>query len=556
MPALPTMRHHALPTYDPWRARRAEEERARAQEAATVAAIAGGVSRLGAGEEEEEEGELPKMRADLAGPASSPAPSDPPASDVRAPLGHLPVLNPAMMRSVSPLTDADERGAAITPATPGAALPVSQNALPTMRTDLASGPVVQPAERRDLGPAPPARNAKGETISHPEYDDTGDERTDLSNYERSLQMLRNPKDRDGRGWSALKRAALGALQGFAQTGSLAGGLGGAISGGVYGAVRPNWNERAERDAEMQRVGQRRSQLFAEDKQQQESTKAAADLRNTEADTRNKLLLPVMRSEEERRAADEAERDNILAQIRDRDEFDPDATDVNTQALVRRAKVLGLTLLKKQRSDKWELSKVGDNTVLFNPRTKEVMGATLNGQPLDPRETRGLTVNDLPDSLFELPDEKQITDMARAEVEPSMQGRRIKPEILTGFWTDKDKNKHPFANPDGSPNMDEIWRAIDLETLSPSEVWENFTDADAQRLAATRKRIREKVSGERGLVDDFRLRVTRNKPNASAVSVPSANVARRFNEIRRMPAGGRREQALKNFYDTLPYMRIE
>lgn len=308
-------------------------------------------------------------------------------------------MNPALMRSASPFIGEAAGGGYGTPEnprqTPGAALPVMRDS-PTV--PLGSGPVVTPAERRELEALPVMRNAQGESVNRPEYDDTGDERADLAKYQRSLQGFRNPADRDGRGWSSLKRAALGFAQGFTQTGLLAGGLGGAITGVVYGAARPNWNERAGRDAEMQRVGQRRSHLFAEDKQQRESAKAAADLRNAEADRRNKLILPVMKSEEDRRAEQEAERDNILAQIRDRDEFDPDAADPHTQALVRRAKALGMTLLKKQRSDKWELSKVGDNTVLFNPRTREVMGATLNGQPLDPRETKGLTANDLPDSL--------------------------------------------------------------------------------------------------------------------------------------------------------------
>ena len=139
------------------------------------------------------------------------------------------------------------------PLTPGA--PRQATAGPVMRDDRA-GPVVTGAERRALGPLPVMRDDKGESITRPEYDDTGDERTDLTNYERSLQMFRNPKDRDGRGWSTLKRAALGFAQGVGQTGSLAGGLGGAITGGVYGAVRPNWNERVERDAEQARVGAR------------------------------------------------------------------------------------------------------------------------------------------------------------------------------------------------------------------------------------------------------------------------------------------------------------
>lgn len=261
--------------------------------------------------------------------------------------------------------------------------------------------------------------------------------------------------------------------------------------------------------------------------------------------------------------EEQERDNLRQTWNGLQEFDPASTDPTVQAMVARAGQLGVFLPKKTRDTAdWELTPVGNRTVLHNRRTNEIKEATLGGQPLSPVKEKELTANDLPDTLFGLPDEKQIADEARASVEPTTRDRRIKPEILSGYYTSREPGpdgkpvevKHSFANPDGSPNMDVIWGGIARGYVKPSDVWENVTEKDDQRLAEARKQVSDRYSSDRRLVDDFRLRVTRNRPNASAVPTSVANVVDRFNQIRKMP-GKERTRALKTFYDTLPYLDI-
>lgn len=567
---LPTIRRSTLPTLNARYRRDGEQPQVEDEGAAVVRAVARMARGAGQG------GEVEPEEFDRSAGASHTNVNPGVVQGGTAPERPLSVINPALLANPkaergaagwygTPENPARTHGAPLNP--PLASLN-AQAEPPALHKDLIPNPppIVTPAERRGLRPLPVMRNAEGESITRPQYDDTGSEREDLANYGRALQMYRNPADKDGRRWSALKRAALGFVQGVAQTGSLAGGLGGAITGGVYGAARPNWNERAERDAEQARVDSRLKSV-------DEQTKRAFDIERTrkefeqesalrEEELKNKRLLPVLKERESSQGRDEAERAGLRQTWNNLQEFDPNSSDPEIRAMVERARSLNLFLPKKTReaAADWELTKVGDRTVLHNRRTNEIKEATLNGQPIDPKEAKPLSAADLPDSFFELPDEKAIVDAALAEVAPSVKGRRIKPEILAGYRTVKGKDnvttKVNFANPDGSPNMDEIWRAIELEVLSPSEVWENVTQEDDQRLAEARKRIRTRASSERAAVDEFRLRVTRNKPNANAVATPVANVARRFNEIRRTPAGKQREQALKTFYDTLPYLRIE
>jgi hypothetical protein len=55
----------------------------------------------------------------------------------------------------------------------------------------------------------------------------------------------------------------------------------------------------------------------------------------------------------------------------------------------------------------------------------------------------------------------------------------------------------------------------------------------------------------------RSRVTLpRKARGEAFSTAVAQVVTRFNEIRGMKPGAAREKALKDFYDTLPYLNIQ
>ena len=128
--------------------------------------------------------------------------------------------------------------------------PVAPRTTPTH-----AGPEVTAIERRRMGFAPLPRNARGETVGRPEYDDTGDRAADLENYRRGLSEQRNPADRDGRVKSALKEAAFRFLNG--------GGIVGAVTGAIHGAVAPNIGERRQRNREIQRVTDEQAQERAQ-----------------------------------------------------------------------------------------------------------------------------------------------------------------------------------------------------------------------------------------------------------------------------------------------------
>jgi hypothetical protein len=88
------------------------------------------------------------------------------------------------------------------------------------------------------------QNAKGETVTRPQFDNTGDREADLENYRQQLGDQRNPKNTNSRWWEALKETGRGFLQG---------GVFGAAARGIRAAAVPNVDERAARDREIGRV---------------------------------------------------------------------------------------------------------------------------------------------------------------------------------------------------------------------------------------------------------------------------------------------------------------
>lgn len=181
---------------------------------------------------------------------------------------------------------------------PAVAVPETPEAVPPPEAAPVVAPEaveVSPAERRRLGPAPLQRNARGETVGRPEYDDTGDRLADLTNYDRQLESERNPKDRDGRWWTTLKET----VAGFAE-----GGLMGAARRGLRGLAAPNVNERRDRDRERARV---HGEMGVEQKNRDWHAKLAetqADIELKKANTEYTRKRPEL----------EAERNDVRADI--------------------------------------------------------------------------------------------------------------------------------------------------------------------------------------------------------------------------------------------------
>lgn len=401
-------------------------------------------------------------------------------------------------------------------------------------------PLARPLDLSSLPPTArsplsvPSLGAPLASNNPPRLRDTGDRRADLGNYANDLENYRNPANRNSRGKSALKSAGYRALDALTHGGGLMGALVGATEGGIQGAVAPNLDERIERDRELGRVyGQiQRGDELAKNQLGMDKARADINLTNTQAGYESQ------RAEAERTKAAQQQLLDVWDKL---PTFDPSSPDADTQTMLQRARDLRVTLPKKERGDSFNTAVAPDGSIIVTNSHTGDYRVDRSNNVSKPRE---LKADDLPDTLFGLPDEKQITDEARAAVAPSMRNRQV-----TDFAA-----RH-YQKPDGTLDEAKAWQDIEDGVVKPGDIWENVTDRDEQRLAQARKGVRDRYASDRALVDDFRLRVTRNRPQPGATPASVAQVATRFNEIRRLPQGRARQTALKTFYDTLPYLDI-
>jgi hypothetical protein len=151
----------------------------------------------------------------------------------------------------------------------------------------AAAPAVSPEERRGMGPAPLQRNAKGQAVGKPEYDDTGDRAADLENYRQGLEAQRNPEHKGSRWWTALKEAGLGFITG---------GLHGAAVRGIRGVAAPNIEERRDRDREIARVEGEQGRVRTEQGWQAKLAEAQADIEQKKAGAEYTRQRPAIESD--------------------------------------------------------------------------------------------------------------------------------------------------------------------------------------------------------------------------------------------------------------------
>jgi hypothetical protein len=156
--------------------------------------------------------------------------------------------------------------------------PAPQGSFSSLRLDSGAPQTADDPLTASVKPLPRAALAAQQRNTKPQFIDMGDEAGDLKRYEVALENWRNPAPHHSRLGSALARAGMGFIEGVARTGSLGGGIGGAASGAIYGAVKPNWIERSERDAEIGRAGGRIKQLDerAKEEAQTEGVQAQTD----------------------------------------------------------------------------------------------------------------------------------------------------------------------------------------------------------------------------------------------------------------------------------------
>lgn len=407
---------------------------------------------------------------------------------------------------------------------PGA-LPLNMPAVPAVPAPYApetepipipEGPTVSRADRnaalRESGLRPDRKLFE----SGNRVEDLEDRREALDAYE--------PQKRSW--WKNVKANLLPSLLGGLRTGDPLGAVGGVLSGVTVGTADRKSADKIWRNRE-------RAEVEGQLKGEYKRGDAAAATAKTMIEARNAAV-----ETDEKRRRDEA--DNLFKSYNGTKEFDPDATDPQTVKMMRTAGRLGISLPKKAESDKFTLGMAPDGTaIVLNTRegtTREV------GNHAKPKEIKP---DDLPDTLFGLPDEKMIGDEARAAVAPDLKSRR-----LTDYAA-----KH-YQTADGQFDEAKVWQDIEDGVVRPSEIWENVTSQDDQRLAGARNKVREKYKALRAEADKFRLRVSRVKPKPDAPAKSVNDLVDLFNEYSQIKDGKKRREMLDALYQSLDYVNVQ
>jgi hypothetical protein len=296
---------------------------------------------------------------------------------------------------------------------------------------------------------------------------SGDRRTDLEERREALEDYEPQK----RGWwTNMKSNFLPALMGGLRTGNPVGALGGVAGGAAVAAVD---RKGADRRWKNQELGEVSGQIAGEDKRDDAAVRrqqVATATAKTAIEARNAANKPAQDA-----AKDAADR--LVSQFNSLKNFDPEGTDPQTVAMMRQAERLGLALPKKEEGDRFTLGMAPDGTgIVLNTRE----GTTRNvGNYAKPQPVKAA---DLPDTLFGIPDEKMIADEARAAVAPDLKNRRV-----------TDYAARHYQTPDGQFDEAKAWADIEDQVVRPSEIWENVTEQDDQRLAGRATRFARSTS---------------------------------------------------------------
>lgn len=239
--------------------------------------------------------------------------------------------------------------------------------------------------------------------------------------------------------------------------------------------------------------------------------------------------------------------NVLSQLRDIDEIDPDSKDPRVQAFIKQAAAAGVIVTKKSKNSKFSFDITPDGQLIIGDTTT---GSYKKGQG-NYSKPPSFTANELPESMFGILSDDEINDRATAAVGKEFPNRRLRPERVSQLKEMRDEAGNPlYLNPDGSVN--------DAKALSDGILdegaYENGPDNYEQRRAAARNELRASQASLRTEVANFRTAVSNQRPRSDAQEQPISKVKDLFLRIMQLPPKQRTEK-LKAFYANLPNIRI-
>lgn len=386
---------------------------------------------------------------------------------------------------------------------------------------------------------------------------SGDRATDLEDRRAALEGYQPQKRK---WWDNVKAALPPALFAAARTGNPLAAAGALLGGVTVGTADRRYADQAWRQNELQRTG---AQLEQESELEDAAAKRqvlANQAMKDYAEARNAMLKPAQDAANRQQAADNEEANRVLSLYNGLKSFDPAGNDPQTVGIMAVARKHNLYLPKKTEKDHFTLHQGKDGTaIILNDDTGEIK----TGGNFDT-----LSESDFPDSLFGLPDEKQIADQARAAVGQITKQRVMRQDVLDHYIQgvrDKLAKDNQTASEDEIRRMAESNLWDDLTSgggeygskLRLSDVYDDVTPNDEQQLAQVRSNLRQKNTAERARVEDFKFRVVNNAPlpGVQHVVTPVTMAVNRFNEIRAMKPGREQDDALRNFYSAMPYMNI-
>lgn len=355
------------------------------------------------------------------------------------------------------------------------------------------------------------------------------------------QQRENPVNKD-KGWKGLvKELAENFLYGMGQTQPGMSWKDALILGGTgagAGFVNKGWNEQRRAMAELP-LAQQRLEYETQQTQRQKQVK------NTQNQIDNRNIQTQLDMNEATRKRIAADQEPFLKQWQDLEEFDPQDPKYREFAMAAAKK--GVVLIPKVRGQKYSAQVAPDGRIVItNTSTGDYKIGNENlSRPVQ------ITDKDLPDTMFGLYDDKEISDRATASVGKLPEGRKVRPDVAA-------KLPPKYRNQDGSFNEDQYWkdRANDEVSISPSELYENVPSDYEQRVAGERTKLRDSQKALRTEVSKFRAALGNHRPSPNAKPKPLTKVAETFNAIMALPPK-ERSAKLTEFYEKyIPNIRIE
>lgn len=378
----------------------------------------------------------------------------------------------------------------------------------------------------------PLTDKKGDTISPTENPYLDDARRQLARNSRwrsafgaaFKNMAANPRLANARGWGDV-------------LGGVAGGAGAGIAGGVF----DSWDEEAKRIELIERLGTDVKQNLAY---------ADKDEDNYIQQTNAELAA---RKAEIAAQQDQASQEASLIKwaYNALEDYDPES--VKFKELTDRAKRAGIPLFPKDKEQKWQIVTMPNgDAIMWNPETQEQKPLGNFAKPAT------ISDNDLPDNLFGLKSDSDISTEAASQVGKLPEGRRLRPQAMQLLSAAKDSTGQPYIRSDGSFNESQYWadRANDDTGLSPTDLYENIPSSYEQRIAGTKKRLADGQRDLRENVTRFRTVLKNMRPQANAQPVPLLKLVDLFKTIMSLPAGKEKQKRLDMFYGGLNKFRIE